>query len=280
MISTNFDYKKAQSVDEALAALTGDAKLLAGGHSLLPAMKLRLYTADTLVDISKIESLKKIELSGDVLSIGAGATHQSIASSDLVKEHAGLFSMVAGKIGDIQVRNMGTIGGSIAHADPAADWPAALLACDATVVIQSSSGTREVAASDFFTGMYSTALGEQEVITAINVASKAGYYCRYEKFVQPASRFALVGCAVCMKLNGNQVDHATVAYTGVSDSPYVDKSASSALKGQVLSNNTIEATVSSRDDSVYVMSDHFASETYRKHLAGVMLDRALSAALS
>ena len=279
MISTDFTYKRANSVEEALSSLDGDAKLLAGGHSLLPAMKLRLYTADALVDITRIEALRQISLEGSTLSIGACATHQAIADDDLVKEHAALFAMVAGKIGDIQVRNVGTIGGSIAHADPAADWPAALLACDASIVVQGSAGSREIAAADFFTGMYTTALGEKEIITHIKVDSKAGHFCHYEKFVQPASRFALVGCAVCLKLDGAQISHASIAYTGVADHSYLDRSASGALQGKELSRSSIDAAIAARDTSVYVMSDHFASEKYRQHLANVMLDRALSAAL-
>ena len=279
MISTTFQYKKAASVEDALASLSGDAKILAGGHSLIPAMKLRLFSADTLVDISKVDSLKQIDVEGDTLVVGAGATHQRIADSEVVQKHASLFAKVAGKIGDIQVRNVGTIGGSIAHADPAADWPAALLACEATVRVQNSSGTRDIAAADFFTGLYSTALAEGEIITQIRVESKAGHHCHYEKFVQPASRFALVGCAVCMRVENGNISHATIAFSGVSDTPYIDTGASGALQGQTLSQDSIDAAVGARDGSVYVMSDHFASEKYRKHLAGVMLGRALKSAL-
>ncbi len=279
-MSTNpFQYKRANSVDDALEALNGDAKILAGGHSLLPAMKLRLFSADTLVDISKIESLKGIQVDGETIIIGAGTTHQAIADSEVVQEHIPLFAQVAGKIGDVQVRNVGTIGGSLAHADPAADWPAALLACHATVVLQSSSNTREIPADEFFTGMFSTALADSELITQIKVPSHTGFICRYEKFVQPASRFALVGCAICIKQDDDAISQATVAYTGLADTPFVDKGASAALQGGSLNQESIEAAVEARDQSVYVMSDHFASESYRKHLAGVMLERALQGAV-
>ena len=278
MITNPFQYKRANSVDDALEALSGDAKILAGGHSLLPAMKLRLFSADTLVDISKIESLKGIQADGETIIIGAGTTHQAIADSEVVQEYIPLFAQVAGKIGDVQVRNVGTIGGSLAHADPAADWPAALLACHATVVLQSSSGTREIPSEEFFTGMFSTALADSELITQIKVPSHKGYTCRYEKFVQPASRFALVGCAICIKQDAGTISEATVAFTGLADTPFVDKGASAALQGGVLNQESIQAAMDARDQSVYVMSDHFASESYRNHLAGVMLERALQGA--
>ncbi len=276
MIPTSFDYKRADSVQDALEALDGNAKILAGGHSLLPSMKLRLYQVDTLVDISKIKDLQEINFSDGFVIIGAGATHSAIAESDIVKKHAPLFAMVASKIGDVQVRNVGTIGGSIVHADPAADWPAALLACDAIVTIRGKDGGKDVAAGDFFTGLYSTVLGENEIITAVKVPDKEGHYCHYEKFTQPASRFALVGCAVCLKLNDGQVSEGAVAFTGVSDTPYRDSGVEATLNGRQLTPETIHEAVEARDTSRYVMSDHFAGEEYRKHISGIMLKRALS----
>ena len=195
----------------------------------------------------------------------------------LVNTHASLFAQVAGQIGDVQVRNAGTIGGSIAHADPAADWPAALLAADANVVVRGTGGARNIAAADFFTGIYSTDLGPGEIITEIRVPSMQGKKSHYEKFAQPASRFALVGCAVCADVSAGRLTHVRVAFTGVSDTPYCDHSAQSALEGKSLSEQTIADAVANIDTSIFIMSDLYANENYRKHLAGVMLSRALKA---
>ncbi len=278
MIPTNFTYSRAQSIDEAIEALDGDAKLLAGGHSLLPALKLRLNEAGKLIDISRLEGLQKLEMDGENLLIGAGVTHGTIASSDLVKSQVPLFAEVAASIGDIQIRNAGTIGGSLAHADPAADWPAALLACDAKVVVKGKSGERSIAAGDFFEGLFTTALADDELILHVSVPSKKGYRCGYAKFSQPASRFAIVGCAVCFSSENGHMQDVRVAYTGASDMPYRDAKAAAALEGKSLSDSTIKAAVEERDESPFMMSDHFASEEYRRHLTGVMLARALSSA--
>ncbi len=277
MIPTSLGYTKADSVADALSALDEDAKLLAGGHSLLPALKLRLNEVDKLIDISQIEALQQISLDGGTLSIGAACTHAAIAESALVREQASIFAKVAEQIGDVQVRNVGTIGGSIAHADPAADWPAALLAGGASVHVQSSQGSRAIAAEDFFLGLYMTALGEDEIITHISVPSMASWSSSYQKFAQPASRFAIAGCAVAVRLDGGQVAQASVAFAGVAAKPYRDTSAAGALVGKALTSDHIQAAVNARDTSVQAMSDHFASQGYRTHLAGVMLGKALSA---
>ena len=277
MIPTKFSYTRPQTIDEAIASLGGDAKLLAGGHSLLPALKLRLNQTDQLIDISRLDGLQRLEMDGDYLIIGAGVTHGAIADSELVQTHAPLFAQVAAQIGDVQVRNIGTIGGSIAHADPAADWPAALLAGNAVVAVKGKSGAREIPANEFFAGFYTTALAEDEIILHIAVPSHQGYATAYAKFAQPASRFAIVGCAVCFKAAGG-ADDVRIAFTGASDTPYRDGKAEAALAGQSISDDTVAAVVDARDDSAFMMSDHFASENYRRHLTGVMLKRALTAA--
>ena len=277
MISTSFDYIKASSIEEAVNALNEDSKILAGGHSLIPTLKLRLNQTGTLIDISRIESLKEIQLTDDVLSIGAAATHSAIATDSNVATHAAMFASVASQIGDIQVRNAGTIGGSIAHADPAADWPAALLAADAKVVVRGKNGSRSISAADFFTGIYSTSLEADEIITEIQVPSMQAKKSHYEKFAQPASRFALVGCAVAAVVDSGVLSEVKVAFTGLSDTPYCDKSVQATLEGKTISDDVISGAVGNLDDSIYVMSDHYANEEYRKHLAGVMLSRALKA---
>lgn len=275
MISTPFEYKKANSLEDAIQALNDDSKILAGGHSLIPALKLRLNQTGTLIDISRIESLRQIKTDGSNLVIGAGATHADISTDPEVMAHAPMLAVVAGQIGDVQVRNAGTIGGSIAHADPAADWPAALLAAGATVVVQSKKGTRHIDISDFFTGIYSTDLAADEIITQIRVPSMKTKKAAYQKFAQPASRFALVGCAVVLEDGNGQIEKVNVAFTGVSDTPYLDERVGKALEGKPLTDAVISEAVHHLDDSVYVMEDQYANEKYRRHLAGVMLSRAL-----
>ncbi len=277
MISTAFDYKQAKSIDEAIQALGEDAKLLAGGHSLIPALKLRLNQTGTLVDISQIPALKDIRLDGSTLVIGACATHTEIAESADVRKHAPLLSQTAEHIGDVQVRNAGTIGGSLAHADPAADWPAALLAAGAVVKVKGKDGERDVAISDFFAGIYTTVLGEDELIVDIRVPSMEGKAAQYVKFAQPASRFALVGCAVVADVSSGNYDQISVAFTGMADTPYRDEKVMGSLEGEPLGQESIQAAIANLDTSVYIMSDHYADEEYRKHLAGVMLGRALKA---
>ncbi|MCL4112995.1 UNVERIFIED_CONTAM: hypothetical protein GTU68_043917 [Idotea baltica] len=275
MISTSFDYKRATSVEDVLADLNEDSKILAGGHSLIPAMKLRLNQTGLLIDITKIESLKQITFSQGTLHIGAAATHQQISLNQDVLTHAPLMAEVAGLIGDVQVRNAGTIGGSIAHADPAADWPAALLAADATILVKSQSGERSILIRDFFTGIYSTDLQENEIIIEVQVPSMKSKRANYQKFAQPASRFALVGCAASGTVNGSIVSDLRVAFTGLSDVPFLDQSVQKELEGKTLNDASIADAVRSMDKDVYVMEDHYADETYRKHLAGIMLSRAL-----
>lgn len=276
MIPASFEYKRATSVQQAIGMLGDNNKILGGGHSLIPAMKLRLNMPDALIDISKIESLKEIRDNESTITIGAGATHASIASNEHLKEHAPMVAEAAGMIGDIQVRNRGTIGGSIAHADPAADWPAVLLAADAKIVIASSDGSRDVDVDQFFTGFYETALKDNEIITAIKIPkSSSNANSCYVKFVQPASRFAIVGCAAAVNKEGNNVVSARIAFSGVSDTPYRASEVETALKGGDLSEEHLDTACAGATASVSVMSDHFASEKYRSHLAQVYAKRAL-----
>lgn len=276
MIPASFEYKKANSVQEALGMLGAEDKILAGGHSLIPAMKLRLNMPEALVDISKIEALKEIRDNGESITIGAGATHGDISINPVLKKHVPVVAAAAGAIGDIQVRNRGTIGGSIAHADPSADWPAVLLAVDAKIVMASASGERVVDIDQFFKGFYETALVDGEIITEIKIPkSKANKNSSYAKFSQPASRFAIVGCAVAVEMEGPKVSRARVAFTGVSDTAYRARSIEEALVGGDLSEEHLEAACKGATSGVDVMSDHFASEKYRAHLACVYAKRAL-----
>lgn len=274
MIPVAFDYQKATTVEEALNALTDDSKILAGGHSLLPAMKLRLNQPAKLVDISEISALKGIKEEDGEIVIGAGATHAEIAGDSLIKNKLSFFAEAASMIGDVQVRNHGTIGGSLAHADPAADWTAVVLAADASIQVQSKQGKRSIKATDFFTGLFSTALQDGEIITSVRIpVPVAGTKTSYQKFMQPASRFAIVGCAVMRKPDGT----TNIAFTGVSDNAFRDGGAEAATSGKALNNATIEAAANAAVTGVSIMSDHYASEEYRTHLAKVYLKKALHA---
>ena len=257
MIPVAFDYQKVKTVDEAISVLSnGNSKILAGGHSLLPAMKLRLSQPSKLVDINGISALKGIKEEDGEIVIGAASTHAAIASDKLINSKLSFFAEGASMIGDIQVRNYGTIGGSLAHADPAGDWPALVLAADAAIEVQGKNGKRRIKGTEFFTGLFSTALQENEIITAIRVPiPPEGTKATYQKFSQPASRFAIVGCAVVRFPDGK----TNIAFTGVSDNAFRADSAEAALS------------------CVIFLSDHYASAEYRKHLAKVYLKKALQA---
>jgi len=276
MIPNSFEYKRANSVDEAINMLGADTEILGGGHSLIPALKLRLNNPATLVDISKIDAIKGINNNDKTITVGGGATHGSIASDTTLSEHVPMMGQAAKEIGDIQVRNVGTIGGSIAHADPAADWPAVLLASNASVVIHNKEGNREVDIDQFFLGFYDTALKEGEIITAVRIPKTAGNKnSAYVKFKQPASRFAIVGCAAALEMEGGVVKDARVALTGVADSAYRVSSVEQALIGSTFNAELIENAVGDVTEGKAVMSDHYAAEKYRTHLANVYVKRAL-----
>ena len=276
MIPAAFDYQKAKTVDEAIAALSGDVKILAGGHSLIPAMKLRMNRPAKLVDITGLSALKGITEEDGEIVIGAGATHADIAHDKLIKSKLPFFSPAALLIGDLQVRNHGTIGGSLAHADPAADWPALVLAADATIEVQGANGKRRIRSADFFTGLFSTALEDKEIITAIRIpVPPEGTKASYQKFSQPASRFAIAGCAVMRFPDGK----TNIAFAGVSENAFRDVNAENEVSGKPLNNDTISAAANASVSNVTVMGDHFASEEYRKHLAKVYLKKTLEAVM-
>src|SRR5262245_11672459 len=220
MIPASFDYLAPRSVDEAIRALSShgeSAKLLAGGHSLLPLMKLRLASPKVLIDVGKIAALKEIKQQGDKIVIGALATHYQIESAALLQKSCPLLCQTAHSIGDVQVRNRGTIGGSLAHADPAADWPAAILALGGQLKISGPSGQRVLDSEKFFLGPLTTALDASEILTAVEVPAagrRAGQ--AYQKMAQQASGFAVIGVAVSLQLNSqNQLENIAVGVTGL-----------------------------------------------------------------
>jgi|SRR5579863_1542519 len=273
MIPHSFDYKKTSTVDEAITALSGDnGKILAGGHSLIPAMKLRLSQPATLIDITHIESLKEIKEEDGEIVIGAVTTHAAIAKDKLIKNKLPFFAEAALLIGDLQVRNYGTIGGSLAHSDPAADWPALVLASDASIEVQGKKGKRRIKATEFFIGLFETSLQPEEMIIAIRIpVPPPGTKTSYQKFFQPASRFAIVGCAVMRFADGK----TNIAFTGVSDSAFRDYNAEKIISGKAINDASIAAAANAAVENKNIMSDHYASEEYRKHLAKVYLKKAL-----
>ena len=238
---------------------------------------MRLNDPDHLIDITGIASLGGIRDNEKSITIGASVTHADIANNAAIQAHAPMVAQAAAMIGDVQVRNFGTIGGSIAHADPAADWPAVLLAADANIQIANADGSRTVDVDQFFKGLFMTALGDEEIITAISIPKSAfNKNSTYVKFPQPASRFALVGCAAAVATDG-YVTEARVAFNGVSSTPFRDMNIEKALKGSALNPAAIAAATTSVADGVSILSDHFAAKKYRKHLAGVYARKALSA---
>lgn len=276
MIPISFNYKKANSVDEALTLMAEDAKILGGGQSLIPALKLRLNSVDTLIDISSIENIKSIKDNDKSVTVGGGATHASIAHDEALATAAPMMKEAALNIGDRQVRNRGTIGGSLAHADPAADWPAVLLAADANVVIKGSDGQREVDIDQFFTGFYETALADGEIITGIRIPKNGlNAHSVYEKFKQPASRFAIVGIAAAAEMSGNVVSKLRIGVTGLAEHAFRAMDVEKELIGKELTEANIDAAVGAIANGATVMGDHYASEPYRTHLAKVHTKRAL-----
>lgn len=280
MIPANFEYHRAGSVDEALSLLAQPdvyTKILSGGHSLIPALKLRLSQPGALVDIARIAELRYIRQDGNSIAIGSTSTHKDIANSALLAQHIAMLPEAAGLIGDPQVRNVGTIGGSIAHADPAADWPGVLLAADAEIVLRSKAGSRTLAAQDFFLGFYSTALEEGEIVTEIRVPiPAAGTKSTYQKFMQPASRFAIVGCAAVVQVSDGTCSNVRVAFNGVADACFRDGNVEKALEGKAATAENIAAAAAQAAQGVSILSDHYAAEDYRKHLAEVYAKRALT----
>jgi carbon-monoxide dehydrogenase medium subunit len=283
MIAAPFEYVRANTLDEALALLAQneDAKLLAGGHSLIPAMKLRLAQPPLLVDISRIKDLTYIREEGGQIRIGAMTTHYQIESSDLLKNICPLLPDCASHIGDMQVRNKGTIGGSVAHADPAGDWPAAIIALNAELVAAGKNGERTIKADDFFVDMLTTALEPGEILREIRINKTTGRTGHaYAKMHHPASGFAVVGVAANLSFNGgSECKSASIGITGVSSKAYRAAGVENALTGATVNDGTILSAANHATDGVDVNGDVFASDEYRKHLAAVYVRRAIAAAM-
>ncbi len=283
MIPAPFDYVRANTLDEALSLLSqnDEAKVLAGGHSLIPAMKLRLAQPSLLVDISRIKDLTYVREEDGQICIGAMTTHYQIESSDLLKSICPLLPDCASHIGDMQVRNKGTIGGSVAHADPAGDWPAAVIALNAEMVATSKNGERTIKADDFFVDMLTTALEPGEILREIRIKKTNGRTGHaYVKMPHPASGFAVVGVAAHLSFNGgSECKAASIGITGVSSKAYRASAVEDNLIGAKLDLQTITSAASRATEGVDINGDLFASDEYRRHLAQVYTRRAISAAI-
>jgi carbon-monoxide dehydrogenase medium subunit len=280
MIPAGFDYLRPSTVDEAVSALGNageDPKILAGGQSLLPVLKLRLAAPTLVIDLGAVASLRGIRLDGDALVVAAMTTHAEVAASELVRAEAPLLAAVAATVGDRQVRHRGTLGGSLAHADPAGDLPAAALALDATFVVAGGSGRREIAARDFFTDLFTTALGADEVLTEVRVPRTPGWSVRYEKFHRTAQAWALVGVAAAVRRENGAIAEARVALTNMGPTPTRAGAVEAALVGAGDA-AAVRAAATHAAEGTAPSSDVFGSAEYRRHLVGVLTARAVSAA--
>ena len=280
MIPQQFEYSAPKTLDEALGLLAEGAKPLAGGMSLIPMMKLRLAAPEHLVDLGRIKDLSYIREQGGELHIGATTTHHEVESSPLVRGKCPLLAETASHIGDVQVRNMGTIGGSVAHADPAADYPAALQALEAKIVLKGAKSERTVSAEDFFVDTFTTSLEPGEIVREVIVpVDGAGTGTNYQKVLQPASGFAIVGVAVRVRKQGDKVAMARIGVTGLSNRAFRAKEAEKALEGRSGSPAEIQAVAALVGKGIDANSDLHASAEYRLHLAAVYAAKALAIAL-
>lgn len=281
MIPAPFDYVRATSIDEAVSTLAehGDeAKVLAGGHSLLPLMKLRLAFPAVLVDVGRVDDLSGVREDGDWLAIGAATTHHDVVHDDLVLAHCGVLAEVAEGIGDPQVRHRGTLGGAIAHGDAAGDLPAVVLALDAELVAHGPNGRRTIAASDFFRDYLETALEPDEVLVEVRVPKLGSPWgWRYEKFNRVAQAWAIVGSCALVRRDDGSIAEARVGLTNMGTVPYRAAATEQALAGS--GPDAIADAASSADEGTDPAADHNAEPDYRRHLARVLTRRALEGAL-
>ncbi len=284
MIPGAFDYLRPDTLEEAIRLLQEhgeEAKILAGGHSLLPVLKARLAFPGVLIDIGRIQGLSGVLEEDGAIAIGGLTTHYEIESSPLVRKSCPMLAEAAGRIGDVQVRNRGTIGGSLSHADPAADYPAALIALDAEFVLTGPGGARSMRAENFFEGTYETALGACEILTSVLVpipGEKSGG--AYQKMAQQASGFAVCGVAAIVTLGDDgAVSSACVGVTGMASAPYRAGGVEEALTGKAPTDENLAAAAARTAEGEEPIDDLYASADFRRHLAQTIARRALAEAV-
>lgn len=283
MYPRSFDYVAPATLDEAYGALGDDSKVMAGGMSLIPLMKLRLFSPGVVVDIGRIPGLDGVEDTGDHIEIGALVRHRETASNDVIKTNAAALSIAASLTGDVQVRNRGTTCGAIAHADVAADQPAGALACGAVMIANSASGTREIPASEFFVDSLTSALEPNEILTAMRIPKTgSGEGSAYDKLGRRGgqSDYAVAGAGVWVKKSNGSIEAARVAITGVGTRPQLAEGVSDALIGTDGSDDAIKAAAEKAVDDITVLEDLYGSEEYKAHLARVYVARAVKQALA
>ena len=282
MIPSKFDYVRPASLAEAVQALAGggdDAKVIAGGQSLLPLLRLRLANPDLLVDVSRLDELRGVRDAGDALEIGALTTHYSLIRDPLIAAHCGLLAATAATVADPAVRHRGTIGGSLAHADPAGDLPAVVAALDATLVATGPDGERSIAAADFFVDYLTTALQPGEILTAVRVPKLGrGWGYRYEKFHVTAQDWAVVGVAALARRSNGHVAEARIGLTNMAAVPVRAHAAEAAAAGAEATRSALAAAAAYADEGTSPPDDLRAAADYRRHLARVLTGRALAAA--
>ncbi|MGZ0146807.1 FAD binding domain-containing protein [Kribbella sp. WER1] len=280
MIPAAFDYYAPTTVEEALRLLRehSDAKVLAGGQSLMPALRLRLAAPEVIVDIGNVDNLRGIRDDGDALVIGAMTPHSTVQSDPLVLEHAQLIALATATVGDPQIRHRGTFGGSLAHADPAADLPAVAVALDASFVIAGADGRRTVPAGEFFQGVFTTALAEDELLLEVRVPKYTGWGAHYEKFNRVAQGWSIVSVAAAVRLDGDRIAEARVGLGNMGSTPVRATAVESALVGQPATADAVRAAAARAADGTSPISDSNGDEEYRRHLATVLTRRAVLAA--
>jgi aerobic carbon-monoxide dehydrogenase medium subunit len=281
VIPAAFDYKAPTSLNEALQLLGqggDDAKIIAGGQSLLPVLRLRLAAPELVIDLAKIDSLKGIRDDRDAIVIGAMTPHFEVIRDPLIADHASLIAKCVATVADPQVRHRGTFGGACAHADPASDIPAPVLALDAEFVIAGPSGQRTVAATDFFQDLFTTAVGDDEILVEVRVPKYTGWGSAYEKFVRVAHQWAIAGVAATVRTEGGTIAEARIALTNMGPTPIRARAAEQALVGVVVEPNAVAAALTSIADGTAPPTDLNGDPEYRRHLVSVLGRRAVLAA--
>jgi carbon-monoxide dehydrogenase medium subunit len=281
MIPARFDYLAPTTVEEALSALASagdDAKIIAGGQSLLPVLRMRLNAPEVVIDLGKIDALRGVRDDGDAIVIGAMTTHADVLSHPLVRENAFVITKAAEQLADPQVRHRGTFGGALAHADPAGDLGAPCLALDAGFVIAGPGGTRTVAAEDFFVDLFTTAIDEAEILTEVRIPKRAGWGAHYEKFVRVSHQWPIVAVAAAVKVEGGTISEARVGLTNMGSTPLRARSVEQALVGQPATDEAVRTAAASAADGTNPPSDLNGDADYRRHLATVLTRRAVLAA--
>jgi len=281
VIPAEFDYVKAGSVDEAVAALVAggeDSKVLGGGQSLLPVLRLRLNSPSVLVDVSGVDEMRQVTDEGSSLLVGAAVTTYEVMHHDLVKAHVPLLSQTAGLVADPAIRHRGTFGGSCTHADPSGDMPSVASALDAEFVVAGPGGRRTVAASDFFLDFFTTAVGPDEVLVAVRLPKLDGWGSHYEKFHRTAQAWAIVGVAAAVRVEGGSISAARIALTNMGATPIRASSVEAALVGGPATAEAIKAASATAADGTSPTSDTHADAEFRKHLARVLTARAVQKA--